>query len=78
MNALLPSIQSCCEETMRASVVLTFAVLALVFLAAYAADQVSDNNMCGYFACVYRANGNNTETILTIDLNKIHAQCDLF
>ncbi|KAI0239385.1 hypothetical protein LSAT2_009898 [Lamellibrachia satsuma] len=37
--------RSCCEETMRASVVLTFAVLALVFLAAYAADQEESDHL---------------------------------
>ena len=34
-------LQSCFEETMRASVFLLFAFLALVFVAAYAAVEVS-------------------------------------
>ena len=34
-------LQICCVETMRACVVLLFAFLALAFVAAYAADEVS-------------------------------------
>ena len=34
-------LQSCIVETMRASVVLLFAFLALAFVVAYAADEVS-------------------------------------
>ena len=46
VNILL---QSCIVETMRASVVLLFAVLALAFVVAYAADEVSVNgNIAGY------------------------------
>ena len=43
LNALILSLHSCFEETMRASVVLLFAFLALTFVAAYAAVEVSDN-----------------------------------
>ena len=43
LNALLLSLHSCFEETMRASVVLLFAFLALTFVAAYAAVEVSDS-----------------------------------
>ena len=43
LNELLLSLHSCFEETMRASVVLLFAFLALTFVAAYAAVEVSDN-----------------------------------
>ena len=46
MNIFL---QSCFAETMRASVVLLFAVLALAFVVTYAADEVSVNgNSTGY------------------------------
>ena len=46
MNILL---QSCIVETMRASVVLLFAFLALAFVVAYAADEVSVyGNIAGY------------------------------
>ena len=41
------SLQSCFEETMRASVVLLFAFLALAFVAAYAAVEVSNNERGG-------------------------------
>ena len=40
-SVLFLSLQSCFEETMRASVVLLFAFLALVFVAADAAGEVS-------------------------------------
>ena len=43
LNAIFMSLQSCFEETMRASVVLLFAFLAFAFVAAYAAVEVSDN-----------------------------------
>ena len=40
-NVLFLSLHSCIEETMRASAVFLFAFLALAFVAAYAADEVS-------------------------------------
>ena len=43
LNALLFSLHSCFEETMHASVVLLVAFLALTFVAAYAAVDVSDD-----------------------------------
>ena len=43
LNALLLSLHSCFEETMRVIVVLLFAYLALTSVAAYAAVDVSDN-----------------------------------
>ena len=46
VNILL---QSCIAETMRASVVLLFAFLALAFVAVYADDEVSVyGNTAGY------------------------------
>ena len=46
VNILL---QSCVAETMRASVVLLFAFLALAFVVTYAADEVSVYvNISGY------------------------------
>ena len=48
VNILL---QSCIVETMRASVVLLFAVLALAFVVAYSADEVSVyDNIAGFLA----------------------------
>ena len=44
-------LQSCVAETMRASVVLLFAFLALAFVVTYAADEVSVyGNIAGYLA----------------------------
>ena len=43
LNALFFSLHSYFEETMRASVVLLFALLALTFVAVYVAVEVSDN-----------------------------------
>ena len=43
LNALILSLHSCFEETMYASVVLLVAFLALTFVAAYPAVEVSDN-----------------------------------
>ena len=46
VNILL---QSCISETMRASVVILFAVMALAFVVVYAADEVSVcGNSAGY------------------------------
>jgi len=46
VNILL---QSCVAETMRASVILLFAVLTLTFVVVYAADEVSVyGNISGY------------------------------
>ena len=48
VNILL---QSCIVETMRASVVLLFAFLALAFVVTYAADEVSVyGHIAGYLA----------------------------
>ena len=48
VNILL---QSCIVETMRANVVLLFAVLALAFVVAYSADEVSVyDNIAGCLA----------------------------
>ena len=48
VNILL---QSCVAETMRASVVLLFAFLALAFVVTYAADEVSVyGNITGFLA----------------------------
>ena len=43
LNELFFSLHSYFEKTMRASVVLLFALLALTFVAVYAAVEVSDN-----------------------------------
>ena len=44
-------LQSCVAETMRASVVLLFAFLALAFVLAYAADEVRVyGNIAGFLA----------------------------
>ena len=50
LNALFLSLKSRFEETMRASVVLLFAFLALTFVAAYAAVEVSDNIRDGHIS----------------------------
>ena len=51
LNVSFIYLHSCVVETMRASVVLLFAFLALAFVAAYAADEVSVNiSIAGYVA----------------------------